>query len=93
MKTKNLIQWYVNGDNNIMIATDSHGLGWNFDVTYTAMTREDLITMLESLGADVCRKRETKTVYLDNNAARLNDGPVRYDQYEKITVTVREKLE
>jgi len=53
MKTKNLIQWYVNGDNNVMIATDRHGRGWRTHVTYSALTREDLITMLETLDPDV----------------------------------------
>jgi hypothetical protein len=53
MKTKNSIDWYVNGDNNVMIATDRHGRGWRIDVTYSALTREDLITMLETLDPDV----------------------------------------
>lgn len=59
MKTKNSIPWYVNGDNNVMIATHSHVCcDGTTDVTYTALSHEDLISMLENIGADVRRKRD-----------------------------------
>jgi len=58
MKTKNSIDWYVNGDNNVMIATDSYGCSdGSTEVKYTALSHEDLISMLENIGADVRRKR------------------------------------
>lgn len=58
-KTKNSIPWYVNNDNNIMIATDSYGCSdGSTAVTYTALTRSDLIKMLANTGADVRRKRD-----------------------------------
>jgi len=59
MKTKNSIDWYVNGDNNVMIATDSFGCtDGSTEVKYTALTHEDLISMLENIGATVRRKRD-----------------------------------
>ena len=59
MKTRNSIDWYVNSDNNVMIATNSYGNSdGSTEVKYTALTRSDLIKMLENTGADVRRKRD-----------------------------------
>ena len=89
MKTENGIMWYIEGD-TIMVATDSYGTSdGSQEYTWTSLTQEDMITMLNVLGATVTRKQETDEVYLDNNPARLDDGPMRFDKYDVATVVVK----
>ena len=88
MKTEGLVQWYTK-DGDVWIKTDSFGASdGSTEYHYSPLTPKDLVTMLETLGADVRRKQKTKTVYLDNNPARLDDGPMRFDKYDVTTVVV-----